>query len=68
LLTLLSEQDRLVITPWVGTYVCDGQGHWLELHFTGTGVAEVARRLDEIEQRLAAIEERLCHDSSVAQG
>jgi hypothetical protein len=58
-LELLTDADRHISTLSIGTYSCDGEGNWLEVHFTSTGAAEVTRRLDAIEQRLEAIENRL---------
>jgi hypothetical protein len=54
--TLLTEADRIITALSIGTYSCDGEGHWLEIHFTSTGAAEFSRRLDAIEQRLDRIE------------
>jgi hypothetical protein len=58
-LELLTGADRTITTPAIGLYACDGKGRWREVHFTATGAAELSRRLDRIEQRLAAIEQHL---------
>jgi hypothetical protein len=58
-LELLCGTDRVVTTPAVGRYMCDGEGHWSELHFAATGNADLSRRLDAIERRLSTIEARL---------
>lgn len=55
-LELLTDADRSTAALSVGTYSCDGNGNWLEVHFTSTGAAEMSRRLDDLEQRLARVE------------
>jgi hypothetical protein len=58
-LDLLTDADRHITSLSIGTYSCDGEGNWLEVHFTSTGAEEVSRRLDAIEQRLEDIERML---------
>jgi hypothetical protein len=57
-LSLLSCRDRTITAPAVGMYAADGAGHWSEVHFSGTGAAEISRRMDAIEQRIADLERR----------
>ncbi|MBO4221965.1 hypothetical protein [Bradyrhizobium neotropicale] len=58
-LELLTDADRHISALSIGTYSCDGDGRWLEVHFTSTGAAELSRRLDAIEQRIGDIERLL---------
>lgn len=55
----LSERDRVMLTPSVGIYRCNGGSNWGEVLFAASGAAEVSRRLDAIDERLAEIERRL---------
>ena len=57
-LELLTGQDRNITSPAVGLYACAGGDAWYEVHFTMTGAGELSRRLDDLEQRLAALEAR----------
>jgi hypothetical protein len=59
MMTLLGEQDRQIDVISIGTYTCDGQGNWAEISFTSTGAREIGRRLDDFEQRLARMENRM---------
>ncbi|WFU19442.1 hypothetical protein [Bradyrhizobium sp. CB3481] len=58
-LELLTDADRHISALSIGIYSCQGSGNWLEIHFTSTGAAELSRRIDAMEQRLATIERRL---------
>ena len=58
-LELLTDADRSIAALSVGTYSCDGAGNWREVHFTSTGAAELSRRLDLLEERLARVERML---------
>lgn len=58
-LALLTGQDRIINALSIGTYSCDGEGDWTEVHFTSTGAEETSRRMDLIERRLSEIEKRL---------
>jgi hypothetical protein len=42
--------------PAVRLCACAGGEAWYEIHFTMTGAGELPRRLDELEQHLAALE------------
>ena len=55
-LELLTGRNRVITSPAVGLYACAGGDAWYEVHFTMTGAHELSRRLDELEQRLAALE------------
>ena len=57
-LELLTGRDRVITSPAVGLYACAGGDAWYEVHFTMTGADELSRRLDELEQRFAALEAR----------
>jgi hypothetical protein len=61
-LTTLSLRDRVMLTPCVGIYRCNGGSSWGEVLFAATGAAEVSRRLDDIEARLARIEKSIPSD------
>jgi hypothetical protein len=58
-LQLLSLQDREIREPAIGIYTSETFGYWNEIFFTGTGAAEVTRRLEKIERQLEAIAHRL---------
>ncbi|MCP1778811.1 MULTISPECIES: hypothetical protein [Bradyrhizobium] len=58
-LKLLALCDRVLDQPAIGIYRCNGDGAWIELHFSATGEAEIGRRLGAIEQRLQQIDEKL---------
>ena len=55
---LTGRRSRTSPSPAVGLYACAGGDAWYEVHFTMTGARELSRRLDELEQRLAALEAR----------
>jgi hypothetical protein len=61
-LTTLSLRDRVMLTPSVGIYRCNGGRIWGEVFFAATGAADVSRRLDDIEMRLARIEKSIPPD------
>lgn len=65
ILSLLTCQDRVIATPAVGTYARNGDGQWSEIHFSATGSAEVSRRMDALESRLAELERR--YETQVAE-
>ncbi|MCA1452144.1 hypothetical protein I6F35_02805 [Bradyrhizobium sp. BRP22] len=58
-LKLLSLRDRVLDQAAIGIYRCNGDGDWIELHFTATGEAELGRRLETVLRRLDEIDERL---------
>jgi hypothetical protein len=58
-MSLLGERDRNIEAISIGTYTFDGQGNWAEVSFTSTGAQEIGRRLDDLEQRLAKMENRM---------
>ena len=53
-LNLLDKRDRAINDIAYGMYQCDGRDHWDEIYFAMRGAALV----NELEQRLAALEER----------
>jgi hypothetical protein len=60
-LELLTGHDRIITSPAVGLYACAGGDAWYEIHFSATGDGEPSRRIDELEQRLAALESVIEH-------
>jgi hypothetical protein len=54
-LNLLSGQQRSINKPAYGLYFCEGNDTWDEIYFVQQGSALVS----ELEERLAALEERL---------
>lgn len=66
-LELLAGCDRDITAPAVGLYACAGGDAWYEIHFTMTGRDEPSRRIDELEQRIAALEAAIEHAIQVRQ-
>ena len=60
-LELLTGEDRHITSPGVGLYACAGGDAWYEIQFSMTGAREPSRRIDELEQRLAALESVIEH-------
>ena len=50
--------NRVIEQEGYGEYVCNDSGHWFELYFTWTGVANFENRVNALEKRLADLERR----------
>lgn len=55
-LTLSTGSAREITEESYGEYVCNDQGHWFELYFTGTGASSAENKLIALERRINELE------------
>ena len=55
-LVLLAGKQRIIRSTAHAEYVCDGEGRWIESYFAETGLLAVEHRIEELERRMAELE------------